>query len=294
MLAVPGAPFDSDQHFFEFKWDGIRTQVSIEPTGVRLVSRNGIDITHRYPELAGLSSLPKGMVLDGELIAFRDGKPDLEAVLGTGRKKRAAPAVFVAFDMLFEGYYSLMDLPFTERRERLEKAIAASACRGLMLSEGVRGSGRALYQTAAVQGLEGVVGKKLSSTYAAGKRNGAWIKVRRRTKLQAVIIGFIEKGDDFQSLLVAANGVAGTDLDALRYVGRVGGGFKNAQRTRLNGILRRHPRTTPIIPCDERARWVEPEYYCTVSFADWTQAGMLRAPVFEGLIEGPVEGSVEE
>jgi DNA ligase D-like protein (predicted ligase) len=286
MLAVPGAPFDSDQHFFEFKWDGIRAQVSIEPAGVRLVSRNGIDITDHYPELAGLSSLPNGMVLDGELIAFRDGKSDLEAVLGTGRNRRTTPAIFVAFDILFEGYSSLMDLPFTERRKELEKILAASACRGLMLSEGVMGSGKALYQTAAVQGLEGVVGKKLTSTYAAGKRNGAWIKVRRRMKLQAVIIGFIEKGDDFQSLLVAANGVPGTDMDALRYVGRVGGGFNGAQRTRLNPILRQRLRATPIIPCTERARWVEPEYYCTVSFADWTTAGMLRAPVFEGLVEG--------
>jgi DNA ligase D-like protein (predicted ligase) len=280
MLAVPGRPFDSDQYFFEFKWDGIRTQAAIEPSGVRLMSRNGIEITHRYPDLEGLSDLPKGLVLDGELVAFRNGKPDLETVLGTGKKKRAAPAVFVAFDILFERYSPLMDLPFAERRGRLEHAVAALRWKGLLLSEGVRGSGRALFQTASAQGLEGVVGKRLSSAYAAGKRNGAWIKVKRRSMLQAVIIGFIEKGDDFQSILVAANGEAG-----LRYVGRVGGGFTDAHRAHLNTLLRVKLRESPLVPCDERARWIEPEYYCTVSFADWTQAGMLRAPVFEGLIE---------
>ena len=122
--------------------------------------------------------------------------------------------------------------------------------------------------------------KRLSSAYAAGRRNGAWIKVKRRAKLQAVIIGFIEKDDDFKSLLLAANGEAG-----LRYVGKVGGGFTDAQRVQLNRILRAKPRRSPLVPCDERARWIEPEYYCTVSFADWTQGGMLRAPVFEGMIE---------
>ncbi len=280
MLAVLGKPFDSDKFFFEFKWDGIRTQAAIEDSGVRLTSRNGIEITDRFPELAGLSALQKGIMLDGELVAFRDGKPDLETVLGTGKKRRSAPAVFVAFDILYERYSPLMELSFEERRERLKTAVAAAGCKDLVLSEGTRGSGGALFQTACAQGMEGVVGKRLASTYAAGKRNGAWIKVKRRSMLQAVIIGFIEKGDDFQSLLVAVNDEAG-----LRYVGRVGGGFTDTQRARLNVLLRAKPREFPLVPCPERARWIEPGYYCAVSFADWTQAGMLRAPVFEGLTE---------
>ncbi len=281
MLAVLGQPFDSDKFFFEFKWDGIRTQAAIDSSGLRFTSRNGIEITDRFPELAGLSALPEGLVLDGELVAFRDGKPDLETVLGTGKKKRSAPAVFVAFDILYERYSPLMDLPFEERREHLRNAVAGAAGGGeLVLSEGITGTGTALFQTACAQGMEGVVGKRLSSVYAAGKRNGAWIKVKRRSRIQAVIIGFIEKGDDFQSLLVATN-----DANGLRYVGRVGGGFTSAQRARLNTLLRAKPRESPLVPCPERARWTEPEYYCTVSFADWTQAGMLRAPVFEGLTE---------
>jgi bifunctional non-homologous end joining protein LigD len=289
MLAIPGRPFDSDQFFFEFKWDGIRTQALRDASGVRLMSRNGIEITDDYPDLAGMSVLPTGLALDGELVAFRNGIPDLETVLGTGKKGRAGPVVFVAFDILFERYSSLMGLPFAERRRRLELAVAGSGCKGLVLSAGVRGSGKELFQTASVQGLEGVVGKRLSSTYAAGRRNRAWIKVKRRSMLEAVIIGFIEKGNDFQSILVAANAAAGTSVKTghagLRYVGRVGGGFKAAQRARLNTLLRAKPRDSPLVPCDERARWIEPEYYCTVSFADWTQAGMLRAPVFEGLTE---------
>jgi DNA ligase D-like protein (predicted ligase) len=280
MLAVLGRPFDSEQHFFEFKWDGIRTLAMIEASGVRLMSRNGIDVSARYPEVSDITSLPRGLVLDGELVAFKDGRPDFETVLGTGKKKRKSPAVYVVFDILYEKYEPVMDLPFFERRELLEKTVAALTLPSLHLSEGVKGTGLALFRSADEQGLEGVVGKRLSSAYAPGKRNGAWIKVKRRTKLQVVIIGFVEKGNDFQSLLVAANGDEG-----LRYVGKVGGGFSAAQRDRLNRILRTTARETPLVPCNERARWIEPEYYCAVSFADWTQAGMLRAPVFEGLIE---------
>jgi bifunctional non-homologous end joining protein LigD len=285
MLAALGQPFDSDQHFFEFKWDGIRTQVTIEASGVRLMSRNGIDISDRYPELEGLSALPQGLVLDGELVAFRNGKPDFETVLGRGKKRREAAAVFVAFDILYEDYSPVMDLPFAQRRERLERAISNSRWKGIMLSEGVRGGGRDLFQTASAQGMEGVVAKRLSSAYAPGKRNGAWVKFKVRSRIQAVIIGFIDKGSDFQSILVAANNAPGGTGTALRYIGKVGGGFTAAQRARLYPLLKAKLRESPLVPCNERACWTEPEYYCTVSFADWTQAGMLRAPVFEGLCE---------
>ena len=225
MLAVLGQPFDSDQHFFEFKWDGIRTEAFVEPAGVRLMSRNGIDISRRYPEMAGLAALPRGVALDGELVAFRDGKPDFEAVLGARHRKGSSAAVFMVFDILYEGYEPLMDLPFAERRQRLATVVDGVQSPCMRLSEGAIGSGLALYERAGQQGLEGVVGKRLSSTYASGRRNGAWIKVKHRSRIQAVIIGYIEKGRDFQCLLVAANGKPGLPKDTLAYVGRVGGGF---------------------------------------------------------------------
>jgi bifunctional non-homologous end joining protein LigD len=291
MLAVLGQPFDSDEHFFEFKWDGIRTQALIDSGGVRLMSRNGIDISVRYPEMEGLSALPRGLALDGELVAFRNGRPDFESVLGARRRKGSSSATFMVFDILYEAYESLMDLTFVERRKRLVEAVSAVECPAMRLSEGANGGGLSLYKRAGEQGLEGVVGKRLSSMYAPGRRNGAWIKVKHRSRLQAVIIGFIEKGNDFQCLLVAANGKPGLPKDSLAYVGRVGGGFNEGQRAQLNTLLRKRTRSSPLVACVERAQWIEPDYYCMVSFADWTQAGMLRAPVFEGLIKGSPDGA---
>jgi len=286
MLAVSGQPFDSEAHFFEFKWDGLRTQALVERGGFRLVSRNGLDVTDRYPAMTGLAGLPEGLVLDGELVVFRNGKTDFELVLKSMHRESSLPVTYVVFDILYRSSRSLLDAPFSERREMLEELVRDCPCPGLMLSEGVRAKGKMLYQTACQQGLEGVVAKKLSSTYAAGKRNGAWVKIKRRLRVQVAIIGFIEKeGDDFQCLLVAGNGLPGEQGGALRFIGRVGGGFTEEVRTRVNALLRERPRAAPLVACPERARWVEPGLYCTVSFAELTAAGMLRAPVFEGLLD---------
>jgi len=286
MLAVHGEPFDSDQHFFEFKWDGFRAGAMVEHGAVRLMSRNSIDLIDRFPGLAALRALPDGLALDGEIVAFRDGKPDFDSILNRGRKPSSTKVKFVAFDVLYEGFEPRLSLPFAERRQMLERILTASTCPELMLSEGLPARGKALYQEACVQGLEGVVAKRLGSAYASGKRNGAWVKIKRRLRIQVVVIGFIAKpGNDFQSLLVAGSNLPGEEPGPLRYVGRVGGGFTEAARTLMNRLLRERPVKAPLVPCPERAEWVEPGLYCEVSYTELTEAGLLRAPVFEGLIE---------
>ena len=283
MLAVMGQAFDSASHFFEIKWDGFRAAAMVENGTVRLMSRKGLDLSHRFPALSALSALPRGVALDGELVAFHNGKPSFERML-SGRPDD--PVRFVAFDVLYENGTSRMDLPFSDRRGILEKLLEKTTCPPLMLSDGLIGEGTSLYATACEQGLEGVVAKRLSSTYAAGRRNGAWVKVKRRVRIQAAIIGFIEKeGNDFTCLLVASSGLPGQEGGPLRFIGRVGSGFTAEMRARLNVRLRERPRERPLVACPERGAWVEPGLYCTVSYAELTAAGLLRAPVFEALIE---------
>ncbi|MGA2763990.1 MAG: hypothetical protein ABSG17_11555 [Spirochaetia bacterium] len=286
MLAVHGQPFDSEAHFFEFKWDGFRAGAMIEHGRVRLMSRNSIDLLERFPSLAPLSTLPAGLALDGEIVAFRDGKPDFDLMLNRGRKAGPHAVTFVAFDVMYEKFESRLDLPFSERRQILEKITGEHPRPELMLSSGVMENGKALYQKACDEGLEGVMAKRVASTYAAGKRNGAWVKIKRRFQIQVVVIGFMEKpGEDFQSLLVAGSGLPGEEPGPLRYLGRVGGGFTEGMRKRMNSLLREHPRKAALVPCPERGRWIEPGLYCAVSYAELTEAGLLRAPVFEGLVE---------
>ena len=287
MLAVHGQPFDSEAHFFELKWDGFRAGAMIERGAVRLMSRNRIDLLPQFPMLSALRRLPDGIALDGEIVAFRDGKPDFDLMLHRGRKPGPAVVRFVAFDILYERYESRLALPFSDRRRILEQVLGGVDLPDLMLSDGVIGSGIALYRNACEQALEGVVAKKLSSPYASGKRNGAWVKIKRRLRIQVAIIGYIEKpGMDFQSLLVAGAGLPGEEPGPLRYLGRVGGGFTEAARAQVNARLAQHPRNGPLVPCPEKGRWVQPGLYCEVSYAELTEAGFLRAPVFEGLVEG--------
>ena len=287
MLAVLGQPFDSDAHFFEIKWDGFRAAAMVEGGTVRLMSRNRIDLLPQFRSLSPLAALPDGLALDGEIVAFRDGKPDFDLMLHRGRGAEQKVVRFVAFDVLYQDYESRLALPFTRRREILEKVLRGVEIPELMLSDGMIGGGLALYRSACEQELEGVVAKKLSSPYASGKRNGAWVKIKRRLRIQVAVIGYIEKpGNDFQSLLVAGSGLPGEQPGPLRFLGRVGGGFTEASRTEMYGLLRAHPRAAPLVPCPEHGAWVEPGLYCEVSYAELTEGGLLRAPVFEGLIPG--------
>jgi bifunctional non-homologous end joining protein LigD len=293
MLARISDPFDSAGHLFEIKWDGIRAMAFVEGGKCRLMSRRGNSISSRYPELETLSGLPGGVVLDGEIVAFRGDKPDFEQLLSREQARkpiniqhlaRSSPVTFVAFDLLYQGFEPILRLPLHERRRRLEKTLAAAReSPRLILSSGVVGEGKAFFRSAVNRELEGVIAKELESPYTPGKRTGAWTKIKRSQRAYCLIVGFIPKGpDDLQSLLVAVE-----DGGRLRYAGRVGSGLSDAERERLNGMLRARPRDAPLVDCPEKATWVQPGLYCTVSFLERTRSGILRAPVFERLI---VEG----
>jgi bifunctional non-homologous end joining protein LigD len=293
MLARISGPFDSTGHLFEIKWDGIRALAFVEGGKCRLMSRRGSSISPRYPELEILSGLPGGLVLDGEIVVFQGERPDFEQLLSREQARkpiniqhlaRRSPVTFVAFDLLYEGFEPILRLPLHERRRRLEKALAAAReSPRLLLSAGVVGQGKAFYRSAVSRELEGVMAKDLESPYTPGKRSAAWTKIKRSQRAYCLIIGFISKGSgDLQSLLVAVE-----DGGQLRYAGRVGSGLRDAERDRLNGLLRARPRDTPLTDCPEKASWVEPGLYCTVSFLERTRSGILRTPVFEQLM---VEG----
>ena len=236
-------------------------------------------------------------MLDGEIVAFRGGKPDFEQLLSREQARspiniqhlsRRSPVSYVAFDLLYQGFEPILHLPLHERRRRLEKALAAARdSPRLALSAGIVGEGKAFFQSAVSRELEGVVAKELESPYTPGKRSGAWTKIKRSQRAYCLIIGYVPKGaGDLQSVLVAVE-VEGR----LRYAGRVGSGLSDAERAHLNGLLRARPRAEPLTECPEKAAWVEPGLYCTVSFLERTRAGIMRAPVFERLIVEGEDGS---
>ena len=187
MLAKSGDPFDSPEHLFEVKWDGTRVLAFVESRGYRLVNRHRVDVTDRYPELGFLHDLPAGVVLDGEVVVLRQGKPDFGLLLSRNQARaplkiqilaRTLPATYVVFDLLYDRFESLLALPLVTRRERLEKLIQGCAHPRLVFSQGVVGSGRAFFAEICHQGLEGMMAKCLDSRYRPGHRSDAWIKIK--------------------------------------------------------------------------------------------------------------------
>lgn len=272
MLAVLGEPFDSPAHFFEVKWDGFRALLRVDESGWRLTSRRQLDLTARFPGLAFLAKTRPGVALDGEIVAFTDGRPDFERLL----ESRPGPVAFVAFDVLYHDWQPMLQRPLAERRELLAEVVEDIGDPRLVLSEGVRGSGRAFFEQLAARGFEGVVAKRLDGPYEAGQRTGAWVKVKRSQTLQCLVLGYFEEGGDLRSLALAAPDGAGV----LRYVGRCGSGLDTAARRALLPRLRARPRAMPLVACSEKALWVEPGVYCHVKFVERTRSGHLRAPVF--------------
>ncbi len=294
MLARIGAPFDSDEHLFEIKWDGTRALLFRDETELRLLNRRRAVLTDRYPEHQGWDALPPGTVLDGELVVLRAGLPDFGALLSREQVRRPAraavlarshPATYAVFDLLYLDHLPLLDRPLAERRERLAELIDGRSLPALILSEGITGDGSAYFERCVDAGLEGVVAKRLTSRYRPGERTDAWQKIKRSERLLCAVVGFSMRGEEIRSLIIAAS------FDgALRCVGRVGSGLTDAKRAELLARLPEIERDRPVVPCGtHRGRWVEPILFCDVSYLEPTASGELRAPVLRAWVDSAVQ-----
>jgi bifunctional non-homologous end joining protein LigD len=288
-------PPDQSQWAFEVKWDGVRAITHSEPGRLRLLSRNGNDVTAAYPELRPLNSAlgSHRALLDGEIVAFdADGKPSFQQlqmrmhVRGESAVRRHAqdsPVTYMIFDLLWLDGHSLMALPYSERRARLEQ-LGLSGARW-QVPESFVGEGTALLAATRERGIEGVIGKRLDARYVTG-RSGSWIKVKNWGRQEAVIGGWTTgkggRAGRFGALLLGVQDGDGQ----LQYVGRVGTGFDTRELERLAGLLEPLARaTTPFSGRQppKGSHFVEPQLVCEVEFSEWTHAGTLRQPSYKGL-----------
>ena len=187
MLAQPGAPFDSDDHLFEIKWDGVRMLAVRDASGYHLVNRHRAERTAQYPELACLAQLPTGTILDGEMVVLHQGRPNFGLLLSRDQTcqplkiqmlARSLPATYVAFDLLYHRYRPLLDEPLHQRRAQLGDVVGTLGQPQVVFFEGIVGAGREFFRQVCALGLEGVVAKRLDSSYRPGRRTRAWIKIK--------------------------------------------------------------------------------------------------------------------
>jgi len=301
MLALPGAPPPGRlaDWAVEMKWDGVRALAFVENGRLRLVSRTGKDISATYPDLAALGGAVTGAqaLLDGEIVAFTDGRPDFEALQprmhvssadAAFRLSSTIPVSYLAFDALQADGVRLTPLSYLERREILNTLIS-NGPRWLAPPNFPGPDLDAVRAASVANGLEGVVVKRLDSVYEPGARPGSWLKVKNQLAQEVVVAGWKpgqgNRAGLVGSLLVGVH----SDTGALVYAGHVGTGFSDPvlrMLTRRLDALRR-----PDSPFDgpvpaEYARpavWVEPRLVIDVEFQRWTRAGRMRAPAYRGL-----------
>ncbi len=299
MLAVAGdLPPDDGAWAFEIKWDGIRAVLFVEGGRVRAQSRNDLDVTETFPELAEVGELV-GMatcIIDGEIVALgADGRPSFSRLqrrmhVANGREARrraaADPVSFVAFDVLYLDGVSLLDAPYDERRIRLESLhLSGARC---TTTESFRDvPGRDILAAAAANGLEGVVAKRRTSPYRPGRRSPDWVKTKTERTEEVLVGGWTsgrgERAGELGALLLGLPGEGG-----LRYVGKVGTGFDVLERRALLEALAPlatadSPFASPLPRQAGAAHYVRPEVVGEVRYSEWTPAGRLRHPVWRGV-----------
>jgi bifunctional non-homologous end joining protein LigD len=188
------------------------------------------------------------------------------------------------FDLLRLDAEVLVGLRYDERRARLESLALAGP--SWQTPPAHRGDGEAVLAAARRLGLEGVVAKRLDSRYEPGRRSSAWRKVKVARGQELVVGGWLPGNGRLEthlgSLLVGHHDETG----ALRYAGRVGSGIDESSRERLETLVASRRRdTSPFVdaPRLDGAVWIEPDLVVQVRFYEWTRAGILRHPRYEGL-----------
>jgi bifunctional non-homologous end joining protein LigD len=298
MARLGSLPRDDDQWAFEIKWDGVRAICHSEPGRLRLHSRNLLDITPRYPEVGRLNRALSHhrAVLDGEVVALDgEGRPNFGALQRrmhvsaestVRRLARETPVTYVIFDLLWLDGHSLMELPYAERRARLAELGVGEGERW-RVPDYVAGHGAQVLAATEQQGLEGVIAKRLDSSYEPGRRSPAWIKVKNLHRQEVVIGGWVpgegKRRDRIGALLAGV-----WEGDELRHTGRVGTGFTEQELDRLRERLVPLQREdSPFAPGGPKiphgSVFVEPELVAEVEFREWTEGGQLRAPSYKGL-----------
>jgi bifunctional non-homologous end joining protein LigD len=292
MLAtlVDEAP-SSNGWVFELKYDGVRLLSRCDGDDVRCISRNGIDWTHKVaPVVQALAKLElDGAWLDGELIVTDpNGRSDFSLLQHSMEQGRFDELQLCIFDLLYYRGEDLRARPLTERKIRLDAALAKLPANGaLRLADQIYSDSADLLVRVCNQHLEGLIAKKIDSAYA-GDRSKNWLKVKCHREQEFVVGGaaFLPgRGTGtFSSLLVGVKSGKG-----LKYVGRVGGGFDAKERAEWHERSKKlAQKESPFDNHPEKRageiwHWMKPQLVIQVAFADWTHSGILRQPRYLGL-----------
>ena len=292
MLAkVARAAFSDKDWVFEVKWDGFRVIAYIEES-FSLKSRNEKEMKGIFPELQELNKLAKNIVIDGEIVVMREGKPDFQSLLERGkavsegeieRIENRLPVVYVVFDILEKDGKSLTKLPLTERKVILKDSLREGS--NVILCDFIEEKGEAYYQLVFEKGLEGVVAKKKDSLYEEGLRTGSWLKIKKLKTCDCIIFGYTRGSKSrevsFGALLIGVYDNHGRPV----YLGKVGTGFTQEMIRFLVDKFEKIITEVALFKPEagDVVIWLEPKLVCEVAYQEVTRDLRLRLARFKRL-----------
>jgi bifunctional non-homologous end joining protein LigD len=282
MLATLTADYFSDPAWvFEPKLDGIRCIGYKKGERVKLLSRNKLDLTATYAEVAGrLAGQPRDFVVDGEIAAVKGELTSFSLLQQVHRQQ--VPVVYFCFDLLHVDGYDTTALALTARKDLLRETLSFDE--PLRFVTHVEEEGEAYYREACRRGWEGLIAKRAASPYGRG-RSREWLKFKCSYEQELVIGGFTDPQgarSHFGALLVGY--YEGGDL---HYAGKVGTGFTHVTLADLHARMLPLERDAPPFagrpPVRKGAHWLKPKLVAQIGFSEWTSDGKLRHPRFLGL-----------
>ncbi len=301
LIGTEGEAFDSPDYLYELKVDGERCIAFLDPeSGTDLRNKRNLKMLPKVPELSGIhKQVSCRCILDGELAVFTDGKPDFyeiqrRSLTSDPLKIRLAaekhPACFTAFDILYYKDHAVCDLPLTERKKLLQKAVKKES-ELFAVSRIIENTGVAFFELVKRKGLEGIVAKRKNSLYFFDKRTKDWIKCKNLKDEDYVVCGYIPKVHSMSSIVLGQY-----EGGELGYKGHVTLGVSGENFRKIRELPRLEAPPFSVPSGNENAVWVEPLLCCTVKYMEKTESGSLRQPVFKGLRpdKEPIECTVKK
>lgn len=293
-------PKQSNDYATEIKWDGLRAIGSINNDSLQLFSRQQLDITKQYPELQALAKNQHRLIIDGEIVIFDhtgrqsfsqlQQRMNLHAPAAINKLKLQMPVMYIIFDLLSYDGQSLINQPYTIRRDHLLNLDLVGDT--WLTPKHHLNQAAALAASSRHLGLEGIVFKHLESPYLPGQRSSNWLKLKHLYRQPFVIggwtVGAGSRSHTFGSLLLGyyQHESDQSNQKRLIYAGACGTGFNQPTLTQLSGLLQQlasehNPFT--INPPKPNVNYIKPLIVANIAFMEWTSNHTLRQPVFLGL-----------